>query len=137
MVLCTNRINFKWLALLGIFFCSKWSYFRASSSCICRFTIISLVALLGLIGSPKDGITLALSGFSNSVIWLIFNSIYVCITFTKKQVLEKRVSLIMIKHMGKSSLGLGYAVAFSDLVLAHLCHQIRPKKWWFCLSSCY
>jgi L-tartrate/succinate antiporter len=36
----------------------------------------------------------------------------------KKTGLGRRVSLIMIKYMGKSTLGLGYAVAFSDLVLA-------------------
>ncbi len=36
----------------------------------------------------------------------------------KKTGLGKRVSLIMVKYMGKSSLGLGYAVAFSDLILA-------------------
>ncbi len=36
----------------------------------------------------------------------------------KKTGLGKRVSLLMVKYMGKSTLGLGYAVAFSDLVLA-------------------
>lgn len=81
------------------------------------FTGISLVALLGLMGSPKDGITWALSGFSNSVIWLIFAAFMFALGY-KKTGLGKRVSLIMIKYMGKSSLGLGYAVAFSDLVLA-------------------
>ena len=80
------------------------------------FTGISVVALLGLMGSPKDGITWALSGFSNSVIWLIFAAFMFALGY-KKTGLGKRVSLIMIKYMGKSSLGLGYAVAFSDLVL--------------------
>lgn len=81
------------------------------------FTGISLVALLGLMGSPKDGISWALSGFSNSVIWLIFAAFMFALGY-RKTGLGKRVSLIMIKYMGKSSLGLGYAVAFSDLVLA-------------------
>ncbi len=81
------------------------------------FTGISLVALLGLMGSPKDGITWALSGFSNSVIWLIFAAFMFALGY-RKTGLGKRVSLLMIKYMGKSSLGLGYAVAFSDLILA-------------------
>jgi L-tartrate/succinate antiporter len=82
------------------------------------FTGISLVALLGLMGpSSKENISWALSGFSNSVIWLIFAAFMFALGY-KKTGLGRRVSLIMIKYMGKSTLGLGYAVAFSDLVLA-------------------
>ena len=81
------------------------------------FSAISLVAALGLIGNEKESITWALSGFSNSVIWLIFAAFMFALGY-KKTGLGRRVSLIMIKYMGKSSLGLGYAVAFSDLILA-------------------
>jgi L-tartrate/succinate antiporter len=82
------------------------------------FAGVSLVAVLGLIG-PKsaDNIKWALSGFSNTVIWLIFAAFMFALGY-KKTGLGKRISLIMIKYMGKSSLGLGYAVALSDLVLA-------------------
>lgn len=78
---------------------------------------ISLVAVLGLVGNSKESISWALSGFSNSVIWLIFTAFMFALGY-KKTGLGKRVSLILIKYMGKSSLGLGYAVAFSDLILA-------------------
>jgi L-tartrate/succinate antiporter len=81
------------------------------------FAGISFVAAIGLIGNAKESITWALSGFSNSVIWLIFAAFMFALGY-KKTGLGKRVSLIMVKYMGKSSLGLGYAVAFSDLVLA-------------------
>ncbi|MFH1154761.1 MAG: DASS family sodium-coupled anion symporter [Pseudomonadota bacterium] len=81
------------------------------------FAGISLVAVLGLMGSPSDNIKWALSGFSNTVIWLIFAAFMFALGY-KKTGLGKRISLIMIKYMGKSSLGLGYAVAFSDLILA-------------------
>ncbi|AXH10834.1 anion permease [Malaciobacter halophilus] len=82
------------------------------------FTGISLVAVFGLISdSAKANISWALSGFSNTVIWLIFAAFMFALGY-KKTGLGRRVSLIMIKYMGKSSLGLGYAVAFSDLVLA-------------------
>ncbi len=81
------------------------------------FAGISLVAVLGLMGSAGDNIKWALSGFSNTVIWLIFAAFMFAMGY-KKTGLGKRISLIMIKYMGKSSLGLGYAVAISDLILA-------------------
>lgn len=81
------------------------------------FSGISLVAVFGLIGNAKASISWALSGFSNTVIWLIFAAFMFALGY-KKTGLGRRISLIMIKYMGKSSLGLGYAVAFSDLVLA-------------------
>ncbi len=81
------------------------------------FAGISLVAVLGVMGSPKQSITWALSGFSNSVIWLIFAAFMFALGY-KRTGLGKRISLIMIKYMGKHSLGLGYAVALSDLILA-------------------
>ena len=79
---------------------------------------ISLVAVLGLMDtSAKVNIKWALSGFSNTVIWLIFAAFMFAMGY-KKTGLGKRISLVMIKYMGKSSLGLGYAVALSDLVLS-------------------
>lgn len=82
------------------------------------FAGISLVAVLGLVDKSSSGnIKWALSGFSNTVIWLIFAAFMFALGY-KKTGLGKRISLIMIKYMGKSSLGLGYAVAFSDLILS-------------------
>lgn len=81
------------------------------------FSGISLVAVLGIMGSGKENITWALSGFSNSVIWLIFAAFMFALGY-KKTGLGKRISLVMIKYMGKNSLGLGYAVAISDLILS-------------------
>lgn len=79
---------------------------------------VSLVALLGLMGkTPAANVKWALSGFSNSIIWLIFAAFMFAIGYQKTG-LGKRISLIMVKYMGKSSLGLGYAVAFADLVLS-------------------
>lgn len=80
-------------------------------------TGIALIAILGLVGDAKESITWALSGFSNSVIWLIFTAFMFAQGY-KKTGLGKRVSLILIKYMGKNSLGIGYAVAFSDLALS-------------------
>ncbi|AXK48153.1 anion permease [Aliarcobacter trophiarum LMG 25534] len=81
------------------------------------FAGVSIVAFLGLVGNPKESITWALSGFGNSVIWLIFAAFMFALGY-KKTGLGRRVSLLMVKYMGKSTLGLGYAVAFSDLILS-------------------
>lgn len=79
---------------------------------------ISVASILGLVGkTPAANIKWALSGFSNNIIWLIFASIMFAMGY-KKTGLGKRISLIMVKYMGKSTLGLGYAIAFADLVLA-------------------
>ncbi len=81
-------------------------------------TGVSLTALLGLVGKTSGAnIKWALSGFSNGTIWLIFAAFMFAMGYQKTG-LGKRISLVMIKYMGKSSLGLGYAVAFADLVLA-------------------
>lgn len=79
---------------------------------------VSIMALSGLAGkTPTANVQWALSGFSNSTIWLIFAAFMFAMGYQKTG-LGKRISLIMIRYMGKSSLGLGYAVAFADLVLA-------------------
>ena len=79
---------------------------------------VSVISLIGLAGkTPAANVKWALSGFSNSIIWLIFAAFMFAMGYQKTG-LGKRISLVMIKYMGKSSLGLGYAVAFADLVLA-------------------
>lgn len=79
---------------------------------------VSIVAVFGLVDpSATASRNWALSGFSNGVIWLIFAAFMFAKGYQKTG-LGKRISLIMIKYLGKSALGLGYAVAFSDAVLA-------------------
>lgn len=64
-----------------------------------------------------DAIKWGLSGFSNSIIWLIFAAFMMALGYEKSG-LGRRVSLILVKRMGKTSLGLGYAVTFSEAILA-------------------
>lgn len=79
---------------------------------------VSIVAALGLVdSSPSASRNWALSGFSNGVIWLIFSAFMFALGY-KKTGLGRRISLILIKYLGKSTLGLGYAIAFSDALLA-------------------
>ncbi len=79
---------------------------------------VVVIAILGLVDpSPTASRNWALSGFSNGVIWLVFSAFMFAQGY-KKTGLGKRISLILIKYMGKSTLGLGYAVAFADAILA-------------------
>lgn len=76
------------------------------------------IALLGLRGAtPMENTLWALSGFSNPIIWLIL-SIFIFSIGYKKTGLGRRISLLLIKYLGKNSLGLGYAIAFADISLA-------------------
>lgn len=79
---------------------------------------VSLSATLGLVGeTAKANRDWALSGFSNGVIWLIFAAFMFALGY-RKSGLGKRIALLLIKYLGKTSLGLGYAVAFADGILS-------------------
>ena len=66
---------------------------------------------------PSDEIKWALAGFSNGTVWLIFTAFMFALGYEKTG-LGRRIALLLIKVLGKRTLGLGYAVALSDLVLA-------------------
>jgi L-tartrate/succinate antiporter len=77
-----------------------------------------LVAVLGLAGpKPADSIRWALSGFSNTTVWLIFGAFMFAMGYEKTG-LGKRIALNLVKVLGKRTLGLGYAIAFADLIIA-------------------
>ncbi len=82
------------------------------------FIGVFLVAVLGLAGpKPSDSIRWALSGFSNTTVWLIFGAFMFALGYEKTG-LGKRIALVLVEFLGKSTLGLGYAIAFSDLIIA-------------------
>jgi len=66
---------------------------------------------------PSDEIKWALAGFSNGTVWLIFIAFMFALGYEKTG-LGRRISLVLIKKLGKRTLGLGYAVALADLCLA-------------------
>jgi len=82
------------------------------------FIGVFLVAVLGLAGAkPSDSIRWALSGFSNTTVWLIFGAFMFALGYEKTG-LGKRIALVLVEFLGKRTLGLGYAIAFSDLIIA-------------------
>ena len=84
------------------------------------FVGVFLAALLGLVeGRPADSVRWALSGFSNTTVWLIFGAFMFALGYEKTG-LGKRIGLALVKTLGRRTLGLGYAIALADLVLAPL-----------------
>ena len=82
------------------------------------FIGVFLVAVLSLAGpKPADNIRWALSGFSNTTVWLIFGAFMFAMGYDKTG-LGRRIALILVKKLGRKTLGLGYAITFSDLILA-------------------
>ena len=67
--------------------------------------------------SLNASLSWALSGFSNSTVWLIFGAFMFALGYEKTG-LGRRISLMLVKSMGKKTLTLGYAVAIADTILA-------------------
>ncbi len=85
---------------------------------------VTLAALFRLVPAnpptpptASQSIAWALSGFGNGTVWLIFIAFMFALGYEKTG-LGRRISLSLIKILGKKTLGLGYAVAFADCILA-------------------
>ena len=79
---------------------------------------VAFATVTGLVeAKPADAIRWALSGFSNTTVWLIFAAFMFALGYEKSG-LGRRLALGLVRKMGGNSLGLGYAVALSDVVLA-------------------
>ncbi len=89
---------------------------------------VVLIAILGLpfsaaqladpaFNTPAEAIKWVLAGFSNTTVWLIFAAFMLAMGYQLTG-LGKRLGLLLVRTLGKRSLGLGYAVAIADLVLA-------------------
>ncbi|MGQ4877372.1 anion permease [Billgrantia sp. LNSP4103-1] len=59
----------------------------------------------------------AVSGFNNSVVWLIFGAFMFALGYEKTG-LGRRIALWLVKTMGRRTLTLGYAVMIADGILA-------------------
>jgi L-tartrate/succinate antiporter len=82
------------------------------------FIGVTVAAALGLVGkTPADATKWALSGFANDAVWLIFAANMFALGYEATG-LGRRIALLLVKALGRSTLGLGYAIALSDLVLA-------------------
>ena len=89
---------------------------------------VTIVAALGLVFTPDqlaaptfraapEAIKWALSGFSNATVWLIFGAFMFAMGYERTG-LGRRIALVLVRQLGGRTLGLGYAIALSDVVLA-------------------
>jgi L-tartrate/succinate antiporter len=65
----------------------------------------------------NEALNWALSGFSNGTVWLIFGAFMFALGYEKTG-LGRRIALVLVRHMGRRTLALGYAVTAADLILA-------------------
>ena len=66
---------------------------------------------------PAEALKWALAGFANGTVWLIFAAFVFAMGYEKTG-LGRRIALVLVKRLGARTLGLGYAIALSDFILA-------------------
>ena len=109
---------------------NQWHYFAVFAAVIAGLILESMpVGAVGLIGltvagvmgyvesDPNKSLRWMLGGFSESTVWLIVGAFVFSIGY-RKSGLGRRLALMLVRGLGRRTIGLGYAVAFSDLVLA-------------------
>jgi len=109
---------------------NQWHYFAVFAAVIAGLVLESLPAgAVGLIGltfagvmgyvdpDPNKSLRWVLSGFSESTVWLIVGAFVFAIGY-RKSGLGKRIALVLVRALGRHTLGLGYAITFADLLLA-------------------
>lgn len=107
-----------------------WRYLGLFSGVIVALVLEPLPpAAVGLIGvtaavilgdvapKPAAAIKWGLGGFSDGTVWLIFGALILSTGYDKTG-LGRRIALMLVRRMGRSTLGLGYAVTLADLALA-------------------
>jgi citrate:succinate antiporter/L-tartrate/succinate antiporter len=109
---------------------NQWHYFAIFAAVIAGLILESMpVGAVGLIGltfaglmgyvehDPNKSLRWMLGGFSESTVWLIVGAFVFSIGY-RKSGLGRRIALLLVRSLGRRTLGLGYAVAFSDVILA-------------------
>jgi L-tartrate/succinate antiporter len=109
---------------------NAWRYFALFAAVMVGIITEPIpAAALGLVGvvvaaglslvhtSTSQSALWALSGFANGTVWLIFAAYIFSLGYSKTG-LGKRIALMLIRAMGKRTIGLGYAIACADLALA-------------------
>ena len=109
---------------------NQWHYFAIFLAVIAGLVLESMpVGAVGLIGltiaalsgtvesNSGNALRWMLSGFSESTVWLIVGAFVFAIGY-RKSGLGRRIALLLVRSLGRHTLGLGYAVALADLAIA-------------------
>ncbi|EBY2753797.1 DASS family sodium-coupled anion symporter [Salmonella enterica subsp. enterica serovar Morehead] len=75
-----------------------------------------LLIVLGIYSAGFNGLTVSLSGFSSGTTWLVFSAFLIGQAFVGTG-LGRRIAYLLIGKFGRTSLGLGYAAAITDLAI--------------------
>ncbi len=79
---------------------------------------VTAAAVLGLVrDTPRAAAEWALSGFGNTIVWLIFAAFMFTVGYAQTG-LGRRIALHLVRLLGHRTLGLGYAVTLADLAFA-------------------
>lgn len=129
----------RWAVLIALYFCITLLLPRpeAVSPAGWRLTGLFLATVAGLILQPLPGgalvllaVTLAplltdlklqdaLAGYADSTVWLVMAAFFISRSLLNTG-LARRIALLFVRGFGKSSLGVCYALSFSDMVLASI-----------------
>ncbi len=109
---------------------AAWRYFALFAAVVVGLVLEPLPASgVGFIGmalaaasrlaapDPEASLKLALSGFANGTVWLVFAAFMFALGYEHTG-LGKRIALLLVRRLGGRTLGLGYAIMLADLVLA-------------------
>lgn len=66
---------------------------------------------------PDKAVSWAISGFTNTTVWLIFGAFMFAMGYSKTG-LGRRIALWLVRKLGKRTLTLGYAIMLADTMLA-------------------
>jgi L-tartrate/succinate antiporter len=79
---------------------------------------ITVAGILRLVApTPVESMQWALTGFADSTVWLMFVAFMFALGYQKTG-LGRRLALLLVRSLGSRTLGLGYAIALTDLALA-------------------
>ena len=94
-----------WIGITVLALLARWAYFSPEQLAEPGFA------------PAEQAIRWALSGFSNTTVWLIFSAFTFALGYEKTG-LGRRIALVLVRRTGGSTLALGYAVTFADAILA-------------------
>ncbi len=78
---------------------------------------VIMLSAVGISGIFLNNITNALSGYSDLTTWLVFSAVLISVAFIETG-LGKRIAFHLIRLLGRTTLGLGYAGTILDYVLS-------------------
>ncbi len=78
---------------------------------------VIMISAVGICGVVLNNTSAALSGYSDLTTWLVFSAVLISVAFVETG-LGKRIAYHLIRVLGRTTLGLGYAGAILDYVLA-------------------